>query len=258
MQMTLAAGAGASILLTLGLILAVPDIGAVVSGKDADPVTTILDASFGTVAAKLVLLVIVLGFLSCTLAIQAASVRLLFSQGRDGVLPGSRYLGRVSPRFHMSPTAVAVAFVVPAAIVLGSWISSNALAKIISFATVGIYLGFQLVVAAALAARLRGWKPKGRFTLGAWGLPVNVLALAYGIGAIVNLMWRRPGGAGRDRARPELVVAGRARPSRRARPLPLRRGAAPPSGGARAGSRRSRARAGRRRRRGSRGRRSRA
>ena len=81
-----------------------------------------------------------------------------------------------------------------AAIVLGSWISSNALAKIISFATVGIYLGFQLVVAAALAARLRGWKPKGRFTLGAWGLPVNVLALAYGIGAIVNLMWPRTPG----------------------------------------------------------------
>ena len=194
MLMTLGVGGAVSMLLTLGLILAVPDLGAVISGKDADPVTTILTASFGTVAAKLVLLMIVLGFLSCTLAIQAAAVRLLFSQGRDGVIPGSSQLARVSPRFHMSPASVAVAFAVPGVIVVGSWISSNALAKIISFATVGIYIGFQLVVAAALSARLRGWRPQGRFSLGAWGLPVNVLALAYGIAAIVNLMWPRTPG----------------------------------------------------------------
>ena len=194
MQMTLGMGALVSMILTLGLILAVPDLGAVVSGKDGDPVTTILNASFGTVAAKLVLALIVLGFLSCTLAIQAASARLLFSQGRDGVLPGSHLLGRVSPRFHMSPVSVGVAFVLPSLIVLGSWISSDALAKIISFATVGIYVGFQLVVLAALLARLRGWKPAGPFTLGAWGLPVNVLGLAYGVAAIVNLMWPRTPG----------------------------------------------------------------
>lgn len=194
MLMTLGVGAAVSALLTLGLIMAVPDIGAVVSGKDADPVTTVLNASFGTVAAKLVLVVIVLAFLSCTLAIQAASVRLLFSQGRDGVLPGSRQLARIHPRFHMSPAAVAVALVVPAAIVLASWISTDALAKIISFATVGIYIGFQLVVGAALLARIRGWRPAGKFSIGAWGLPVNVIALAYGIGAIVNLMWPRTPG----------------------------------------------------------------
>jgi len=194
MLMTLGVGSAVAMLATLGLILSVPNVGAVVAGKDGDPVTTVFNAAFGTVATKLVLLVIVASFVSCTLAIQAASVRLLFSQGRDRVLPGSRYLSTVSPRFHMAPMSVAVAFVVPAAIVLASWISSNALAKIISFATVGIYLGFQLVVAAALRARLRGWRPNGPFSLGPWGLPVNVLALAYGVGAIVNLAWPRTPG----------------------------------------------------------------
>jgi amino acid transporter len=68
------------------------------------------------------------------------------------------------------------------------------LTKIISFATVGIYLGFQLVVLAALLARMRGWRPQGAFSLGEWGLPVNIVALAYGVGAIVNLMWPRTPG----------------------------------------------------------------
>jgi len=48
-----------------------------------------------------------------------------------------------------------------------------------------------MIVIAALVARCRGWHPGGPFSLGAWGWPVNVLALAYGIAAIVNMSWPR-------------------------------------------------------------------
>jgi amino acid transporter len=194
MQLTLAVGGAVSALLVLALTLAVPSIADVVSGKDSDPVGTVFTNSFGSVTAHLAFLVIVLAFVSCTIAVQAASARLLFSQGRDGVLPGSSLLSRVSPRFHMSPWSVAVAFVIPSAIILATESSPSALTKIISFATVGIYLGFQLVVLAALVARMRGWRPQGAFSLGEWGLPVNIVALAYGVGAIVNLMWPRTPG----------------------------------------------------------------
>ena len=76
-------------------------------------------------------------------------------------------------------------------IVLGSIISTDALTKIISFATLGIYLGFQMVVLAALRARLKGWRPSGAFTLGRWGMPVTVAALTYGVLAIINMAWPR-------------------------------------------------------------------
>ena len=48
-----------------------------------------------------------------------------------------------------------------------------------------------MIVLGALAARLRGWKPAGQFNLGAWGLPVNVVALVYGLGAILDMLWPR-------------------------------------------------------------------
>jgi len=67
----------------------------------------------------------------------------------------------------------------------------DAVATIVSFAAIGIYLAFQMIVLAALYARARGWKPSGRFTLGAWGLPVNLGALVYGVSAIVNMAWPR-------------------------------------------------------------------
>ena len=52
-----------------------------------------------------------------------------------------------------------------------------------------------MVVLAALRARLRGWQPSGKFTLGGWGLPVNVLALTWGIMGIICLI-RPLGGDG--------------------------------------------------------------
>jgi hypothetical protein len=48
-----------------------------------------------------------------------------------------------------------------------------------------------MIVLAALIARTKGWRPLGPFTLGAWGWCVNALALAYGVGAIVNILWPR-------------------------------------------------------------------
>jgi hypothetical protein len=42
-----------------------------------------------------------------------------------------------------------------------------------------------------LVARARGWRPAGPFTLGGWGVLVNLLGLGYGVAAIVNILWPR-------------------------------------------------------------------
>ncbi|TCP43876.1 amino acid/polyamine/organocation transporter (APC superfamily) [Tamaricihabitans halophyticus] len=191
MRMTIYVGGFAATFVCLALILSVPDFGAVISGADPDPVTTVLNTAFGTVGSKIVLLVVLVSFLSCALALQAAASRLIYSYARDRMLPASQLFARFSARLHIPPYALLVAAVVPALVVLASRISVDATERIISFAVLGIYLGFQMVVLAALRARLRGWVPRGQFTLGRWGLLVNVLALGYGVAAIVNMVWPR-------------------------------------------------------------------
>ncbi|MGA9528092.1 MAG: hypothetical protein WBS24_08255, partial [Terriglobales bacterium] len=62
---------------------------------------------------------------------------------------------------------------------------------IIVFGSAGIYVAFQMIVLGALVARARGWKPSGAFRLGIWAYPVNVAALAYGVLAIINMVWPR-------------------------------------------------------------------
>ena len=191
MRMTIYIGVSASIFVCVALLLAIPDIGAVISGTDANPVSAVLKASFGIGGAKVVVAVVMVSFLSCILSLQAAVSRLLFAYGRDGMIAGSLHLVRISKHAHVPWVALLVAGAVPAAIIGVSPFLQDAIATIISFATAGIYLAFQMVVAAALYARLRGWRPGGQFSLGAWGLPVNVIALIYGVGALTDIVWPR-------------------------------------------------------------------
>ena len=195
MRMTIYIGGAASFFITLALLLAVPDFGAVISGADADPVTTVLQTAFGTVGFRVVLAVVLISFFSCALSLQAAASRLIYSYARDEMMPGSALFRRFSPSRHVPPYALLLSAGIPIVVVVGSQVSANALTRIVSFAALGIYLAFMMVVLAALRARLRGWKPTGKFTLGSWGLLINVVALVYQVAAAVNMAWPRTPGA---------------------------------------------------------------
>jgi amino acid transporter len=194
MRMTIYVGGGSAMFVCLALILAVPDMASVLSGQDKDPVASTLRAALGEAGFRAVIAVVLVSFVSCLLSLQAAASRLLFAYGRDQMIIGSRYLSRLSPRTHVPVFALLVAGLVPASFALGGLWMQDAVNTIISFAAVGIYIAFQMLVLAALIARARGWRPAGAFTLGRWGWIVNVLALGYGLVAIVDMVWpRNPG-----------------------------------------------------------------
>jgi len=190
MRMTIYIGGAAAMFACLALILSVPDIQKVIAGEDTDPVSTILTNAFGPVGSKLVMAVVMVSFISCVLSLQAAASRLLFAYARDEMIVGSRLLKRLSGN-QVPSFALLVSGVVPAAIVCLGLFMADAVATIVGFASIGIYLAFQMIIIAALFARAKGWRPSGQFTLGPWGTLVNVAALAYGLGAIANMVWPR-------------------------------------------------------------------
>lgn len=194
MRRTIYIGGAAATFVCLALILAVTDIPAVISGEDGSPVDTILQQAFGPIGSKAVLVIVLVSFLSCVMSLQAAASRLAYSYGRDNMIIGSKYLKKFSAVRRVPPYALILAAIIPAIIVIGSKISEDALTKIISFAAFGMYLGFQMVVLAALRARLKGWKPSGKYQLGKWGLVVNIAALVYGVIAMINMCWPRTPG----------------------------------------------------------------
>jgi amino acid transporter len=163
------------------------------AGEDIDPIPTILESALGTVGSKVFLVIAVTAFVSCVLSLQAAGSRLLYAFARDRMLPASGWLSQVSPRHAVPINALTVVCVVPILICLFVYFEPDTLARVTAFAVLGIYIAFQAVVLAALRQRLKGWRPAGLWNLGSAGIVVNVLALAYGIFAIILLLKPAPG-----------------------------------------------------------------
>ncbi|MET3107978.1 amino acid transporter [Oxalobacteraceae bacterium GrIS 2.11] len=191
MYMTIFIGGAAAMLVCLALLLAIPDLQAAMSGKDADPVTTVLKTALGEVGFRVVIAIVLVSFFSCLLSLQAAASRLLHAYARDGMIVGSGWLKRISGRTHVPSNALLVAGVIPCAIIVLGLFMEQAAKTIIVFGSMGIYVCFQMIVLGALYARKNGWVPQGAFRLGKWALPVNIIAMFFGIGAIINLGWPR-------------------------------------------------------------------
>jgi amino acid transporter len=191
MRMTIYIGGFAAMLVCLAFVLAVPDLNAVFSGRDTDPVVTILNSAVGPVGLRAVIAVVLVSFFSCLISLEAATSRLLFSYGRDHMIFGSTYLSALSPRTRVPVNALLFAGVVPALVAITGLFLKRMVETIVVSSAAGIYIAFQMIVFAALIARVKGWKPSGAFRLGIWAWPVNVVALAYGVSAIINMGWPR-------------------------------------------------------------------
>ena len=194
MQLTILIGGVSGLFSYAGYVLAAPNLQAIVDGKVPDPIPSILEDALGVAGSKVFLVIAVTAFVSCVLSLQAAGSRLLYSSGRDRMLPMSPWLAHMSPKHAVPTNALLVACVVPILICVYVYLDPNQLPRVTAFAVLGIYVAFQAVVLAALRQRIKGWRPAGNWNLGSAGMLVNVIALAYGIMAMFLLL--RPGDTG--------------------------------------------------------------
>jgi amino acid transporter len=174
----------------IAVTLAHPDPASVVAGADIDPVTTSVVSSFGSWSSKPFAAVVLVAFLACGMAAQSVTARTMYSVARDGAMPASRFLRTVSAR--RVPIGATVTTTVLACLGLLLGLESTAVGSLIAFGTAAIYVSFLFTALAALIARTRGgWKPSGLVRLGAAGLLINVLAVAWLAFETVNIAWPR-------------------------------------------------------------------
>lgn len=138
----------------------------------------------------------------CCLAVQTAAIRMIYSMARDGRLPLRKALATVSPR---SQTPVLAAVITGAATILLLLLNlgnQRAFFVLTSTAIILFYIPYLMVTGPMLLRRLRGTWPTAEhgpyFRLGRWGLVINAIAVLYGLGMTVNLLWPRAAVYGAD------------------------------------------------------------
>ncbi|HXR65607.1 MAG TPA: amino acid permease [Ktedonobacteraceae bacterium] len=180
----------AGLLFLGGVLLSIqnyPQIEAIAQGANFLTVLPIIiQDALGQFWGNVYLGVVFVAISVCTLAIQSATIRLMFSMGRDGRLPFSKIWGTVHPKLHTPVWAgigVAVLSMLP-------FLISTAIGIIVTAATGLIYLAYFMNNIASLSARLKGWpRIKAPFSLGRWGMLINILALVYGGLMLINFLW---------------------------------------------------------------------
>jgi amino acid transporter len=143
------------------------------------------------------LICIVIAVTVCTLAVHTAAIRLTFAMARDNALPFGEKLATVNPKTQ-TPIVPAVTIGIISVIILVVNIANTQIFTVLtSIAIIMIYLAYLMVTGPLLKKRFRGeWPPKdlkegGYFTMGRWGLPVNIVAVVWGVGMALNLAWPR-------------------------------------------------------------------
>ena len=189
-MLAVVASAIAGWVMLLSVTLAIRDVP--VQANAENPFIAVLHDSMGSLGTAMVW-VCVGAMWFCGLASVTSNSRMLYAFARDGGLPFSRVLARVSPRFQTPHIAVWVS--VAMALMITVW-SVDAYNVMAALSTVALYGSYAVPILVGLLARKKGWPRVGPWSLGRWGHAVNVIALLWAAFMLVVMSLPPNGKAG--------------------------------------------------------------
>ena len=155
----------------------------------------VIKNAFGNTTGNVFLADTALAIFVCCLAVQTATIRMLFSMARDNRLPFGSAVARVSGHRKVPIVPALVTGFLTLVILAINVGNQSAFYVLTSLAIIMFYLAYLGVTLPMLIRRFRGTWPKKDygpyFSLGRWGMLVNILAVLYGVLVTINLMWPR-------------------------------------------------------------------
>ena len=185
----------AGLLVLLLSLMAVEDLFAAELGSAKGGLPLLIKTVLGEPLGKLFLCDVIFAIVVCALAVQSGVVRLMFAMSRDNQLPFSALLGRVSPKTQTPVIASIVCGIGASLILVANLRFPKVIEIVISVAILWANLAYLIVVTVMLFRRLKKSSKRteytNTFTMGKWGLPVNVLAMCWGFFMVINVAWPR-------------------------------------------------------------------
>jgi amino acid transporter len=197
----LAAAGIAGLLVILFGLMSVPDIHAKELGTSGLPY--LVKATFGGTIGNLFLIDSLIAITVCSLAVHAGGIRMIFTMGRDGRLPFASAIARVHGKSKTPLVPSIVIGVITILLLVLNVGNQRAFFVLTSVAIIMFYIAYLCVTGPLLIARLRGKWPTPEhgkyFNMGRWGTPVNLVAVVFQVGVMINLAWPRPAVYGNDK-----------------------------------------------------------
>ncbi|MGI8714408.1 MAG: APC family permease [Solirubrobacteraceae bacterium] len=155
----------------------------------------IIKQALGNTTGNVFLIDSALAITVCTLAVCTACIRMLFSMARDGRLPFGTHVARVSGRARVPIVPALFVGFMSLVLLAINLANQSAFLTLTSVAIIMFYLPYLAVTVSMLVKRVRGEWPRADhgpyFSLGRFGMFVNVVAVVYGGVIAFNIAWPR-------------------------------------------------------------------
>jgi len=178
---------GLSFVLIIVLLFCIGNVQEVLNTSFNYPIIQIFYQTTGSISAAtaMMCLIIVIG-LTSSIGVVASVSRLTWAFARDGGLPFSKFFAHIDNNHHVPFRAIGL---VSATVVILSLIniaSTTALTAMLALSTQTLYVSYMIPIILVVMKRFRKEPIAfGPWTLGRWGMPVNIFAIAFGTFVII-------------------------------------------------------------------------
>jgi amino acid transporter len=158
----------------IAIVLAAPDLGQA-AARGGDVFFWLMDRTVPFALKAGLYLGIAIAMVLCGLATLTSASRMFYAFARDGGLPFSHHIARVSPRTRSPATAIWVV----AGLSLAFTIYTPVYTTITSVCVIFLYVSYVLPIVLGLVAYGRTWTAMGPWTIGGWYRPVAVVCVLF-------------------------------------------------------------------------------
>ncbi len=167
--------------MVIAMLFSLGDINAALASPTGYPFLEIFYNAVGSKPGATAMAVpMLLGAFAANLSVLAGSSRQTWALARDNVIPFSTFFQHISPRLMVPVRSIVLVLVINVFLLLISIGSPTAFNAFTSITVICLYISYAAPIVFMILKRLRHEPvPESSFTLGRWGLPINVFALAY-------------------------------------------------------------------------------
>lgn len=129
--------------------------------------------------------------IACNISFNASTSRQTFAFARDNGLPFAKWIGHVHPRLHIPANAIALTCFLTCLLALINIGSSAAFNAVISLQIAALMASYCVSISCVLYRRLFQPEllPPARWSLGRWGVPINLFGLGYAFFVFFWSLW---------------------------------------------------------------------
>ncbi|KAL4976273.1 amino acid/polyamine transporter I [Aspergillus desertorum] len=180
-----------AIILLIAYLFSIPSVDDALSDETGFPFLYVFKNAVSTAGVNGLTSIILIPVIFSNIFFNASTSRQTFAFARDRGLPFADWIARVDPRRKIPVNAIFLSCLISCLLSLINIGSETAFNAIISLNVAALMYSYIISISCVIYRKVRCPEslPARRWDMGAWGLPVNVIGLAYSCFALFWSLW---------------------------------------------------------------------